>query len=339
MIRPDTSQTVRHHVHVCYVPGDVQRECAAIKQQLNDKAFFTWSEQTSDPVLLGVARKQIDEADYVIVLVGEQYGQLSSSGVSQLHLDFIYAMNQSKPMLVCNLIVADTGGSNFDERKMQEFKQQAIRCGKPLLNYTNSAELHAKLLTGYLALVAKFPSAGWSKKTLKTLPTLTAQLGDRTQEIRAISLPLGGDRPQKDMGHYQVSLQDSLEVIYSVHAYQGGNLRELRVKKKLVWGDVLVWVGEESRMPVFEGAFERILNEQLQLNSLTDVKLKLPEAHATAKIRIESTDLERVRNQFLHNDWLGHTHQMSDSHKKFMLTPYGARQMAQWKNIKARLTS
>ena len=89
-------------------------------------------------------------------------------------------------------------------------------------------------------------------------------------------------------------------------------------------------------MPVLEEAFAKILNDHLQQTSLVDVQRKLPEVHATAKVRVEAEDLNRLRYQFLFNDWLKHTHQATDEHKKFMLTPYGARQMAQWKSIKTR---
>jgi len=325
---------VRHHVHVCYVPGDVEHECAAIRQHLSDRAFLTWSQSSTDPVQLALTKKNIDHSDYVLILVGEHYGSLSSSGASFLHLDFIYAMNQSKPMLVCNLVVPESKPIDYDRRKLLEFKQQVVRCGKPLINYGNAAELHAKILTSYSALLSRYPCAGWIRQP--TEESKKPPLSDRTQEIRAISRSESSVPVEAMEDQYQVSLQDDVEIIYAVHAYQGGNLKDLRVKKRLVWGDILTWVGEETRMPVLEEAFAKIINDHLQQTSLVDVQRKLPEVHATAKVRVEAEDLSRLRNQFLFNDWLKHTHQATDEHKKFMLTPYGARQMAQWKSIKAR---
>ncbi|MFX6717062.1 DUF4062 domain-containing protein, partial [Acinetobacter baumannii] len=43
---------------------------------------------------------QIDECDYVILLLGSQYGEQSISGVSYLSLEYEYALSQAKPIIV-----------------------------------------------------------------------------------------------------------------------------------------------------------------------------------------------------------------------------------------------
>ena len=56
--------------------------------------------RTTNTLTTTLARRQIDECDYVILLLGSQYGEQSIAGVSYLSLEYEYALSQAKPVIV-----------------------------------------------------------------------------------------------------------------------------------------------------------------------------------------------------------------------------------------------
>ncbi|MBD0076841.1 hypothetical protein IAF28_19930, partial [Acinetobacter baumannii] len=49
------------------------------QQVLNHVGFFAWGLEYRNPLTTTLARRQIDESDYVVLLLGSQYGEQSIS--------------------------------------------------------------------------------------------------------------------------------------------------------------------------------------------------------------------------------------------------------------------
>ncbi len=61
---------------------------------------FSWGLEQRTPLSTSIARRQIDDCDYVVILLGSQYGEQSVSGVGYMHLEYIYAITKQKPLIV-----------------------------------------------------------------------------------------------------------------------------------------------------------------------------------------------------------------------------------------------
>lgn len=90
----------RYQIFISTSGRDMQPERTVLSQTLVGMGFFAWGLEHRTPLTTTLARRQIDECDYVILLLGSQYGEQSISGVSYLSLEYEYALSQAKPIIV-----------------------------------------------------------------------------------------------------------------------------------------------------------------------------------------------------------------------------------------------
>jgi hypothetical protein len=62
--------------------------------------FFSWGLEQRTPLSTSIARRQIDDCDYVVILLGSQYGEQSVSGAGYMHLEYEYALSRSRNLLL-----------------------------------------------------------------------------------------------------------------------------------------------------------------------------------------------------------------------------------------------
>jgi len=91
---------------------------------------------------------------------------------------------------------------------------------------------------------------------------------------------------------------------YRVHAYQDGNFRELRPRRKMTWNEIMLAVGPGFRPAAPEDAFARLLNDYLNISALKDVHEVMPRAHATARCQINVRALHAIKMQLKNNHWI-----------------------------------
>ena len=90
----------RYQVFITTSGKEMQPERMVVSQTLIGMGFFSWGLEQRTPLSTAFARRQIDDCDYVLLLLGSQYGEQSVSGVSYLHLEYIYAVTKQKPIIV-----------------------------------------------------------------------------------------------------------------------------------------------------------------------------------------------------------------------------------------------
>lgn len=309
-------------------------------QRFAGRCFFTWSLEDTSAVTASYARQQIDACDYVFFLIGGRYGNLSASGVSYLHLDFIYANTKKKPMMVMlhanpelDHESSEQGKANFNRRKLEDFRNQILRDSNKLHRFGSNIEFANKSLEAYEQLCVDYPASGWlpakaSDQNVLGAPS-NADSGDKTENETDYE-HLAVNRPK-------VNLNDSCTFSYRVHTFEGGNFTEMMLKRTMAWGDVLSTVAGNLKMPASEEVFTKSLHDYLDKTALKDAKKVKPDAHATARSQIVSKDLSEIKIQFFVNDWIKTTQKPGSKKMQLMLTPQGARQAAQWQSVMARM--
>lgn len=310
-------------------------------QKFADECFFTWNLIESNASSSNYSRHQIDICDYVIFLIGGVYGSLSASGVSYLHLEYIYTTTKHKPMIVLmhekptltdSDLGQDKGNVNYHERKLKDFREHVKRdCGN-LHMFNSNVDFINKVKPAFARLTTEFERSGWIKgsksKASKSAADSPLQRNviDTTGELELLGIA-------------KVGLNDILSLSYKVQAFQGGNFRELIMTRDMAWGDVLDIVADDLRMPVAEDVFARLLNDYLDKHGINDVRVVMPNAHAVARSSIFARDIQRIRLQFAANEWLQTTELGTTGKKQLMLTPQGARQVTQWRGVMVRMRS
>ncbi len=113
----------RYQVFITTSGKEMQPERMVVSQTLIGMGFFSWGLEQRTPLSTAFARRQIDDCDYVLLLLGSQYGEQSVSGVSYLHLEYIYAVTKQKPIIVFM-------HENPDSREPHLKEESAILKGK-----------------------------------------------------------------------------------------------------------------------------------------------------------------------------------------------------------------
>lgn len=299
----------RYHVFICTSGADMQAERVVLSQALVSQGFFSWGLEQRTPLTTAFARRQIDDCDYFVLLLGGCYGELSASGVSYMHLEYIYAVTKRKPILVIMHEAPEGRPIELQEKtsearlKFQEFRQQLQREREVIVTYRNMRDLEVAVRRGMPLMTERYPAPGWirpqdTQKLLDEIDSLRqklAQSGNQTNNTTSteptLNLP-------------QVALEETFVFDYKVHAYQDGNFKELRPQRKMTWREILAVLGPGFSPAAPEENFSRVMNEYLNQTGLSDVRDVMPRAHAIARSQINVRALHSIKMQLKHNNWI-----------------------------------
>lgn len=298
----------RYHVFICSSGTDMQAERVVLSQALVSQGFFSWGLEQRTPLTTAFARRQIDDCDYFILLLGSCYGDLSASGVSYMHLEYIYAVTKQKPIIILMHEDPDGRPTELQEKtaegrsKFKDFRQQLQRERDVVASYRNARDLEMAVRHVMPQMVERTPAHGWIR------PQNTQQLQDEIDQLRQkvaqLEMQTGVVKSDPFLQIPRVHRNDAFTFDYKMHAYQDGNFKELRPQRVMKWGDILAVLGPGFSPPAPEENFSRIMNEYLNQTSLADAREILPRAHATARSQVNIRALHTIKLQLKQNDWI-----------------------------------
>ena len=109
-------------------------------------------------------KRTIDNSDYYLVIIGNRYGSLTSSGISYTEKEYNYAIESGKPVMT--FIKRIDGSSKSDEDLERQYRLEQFRekvKGKISDFFTNKDELGAKVATAISGMIKRRPGIGWIK--------------------------------------------------------------------------------------------------------------------------------------------------------------------------------
>lgn len=187
----------RYHVFICTSGVDMQAERVVLSQALVSQGFFSWGLEHRTPLTTAFARRQIDDCDYFVMLIGGCYGELSASGVSYMHLEYIYAVTKQKPILLLMHEAPESRPAELQERttegnlKFKDFRQQLQRERDVIASYRNLRDLEMAVRHAMPQMIDRYPAQGWIR------PQNTQQLQDEIDQLRQkiaqLELQAGGN--------------------------------------------------------------------------------------------------------------------------------------------------
>lgn len=336
----------RYHVFISTTGADMQPERSVLAQTLASLGFFSWGLETRTPLTTAFARRQIDDCDYFVLLLGSRYGDLSASGVSYVHLEYIYAITKQKPILVIMHESPDSRSPEVQEptkegqRKFEDFRRQLQRERDMVVTFREPRELEVILRHAMPQLTQRYPSLGWVRPNDAPMQALQLENEKLKQKNAQLMASGRGRSAARSASSLEDEVGDStaldvpvvrgdelMSFDYRVHAYQDGNFRELRPRRQMTWNELLVAIGPGFRPPAPEENFARLLNEYLNISALRDVQETMPRAHATARCQINVRALHAIKVQFKNNQWIAPVGRDSRHHILWGLSPLGEKRL------------
>lgn len=298
----------RYQVFITTSGSEMQPERIVLSQTLVGMGFFSWGLEQRTPLSTAFARRQIDDCDYVVVLLGSQYGEQSVSGVGYMQLEYIYAVTKQKPVIV--FMHADPAARDPSlhditpqlREKFQEFRKLLQTDVDQVFSYRSLRDLEMAVRLNMPQMLERYPVTGWVR------PQNSQSLHDEIDRLKSKNTQL-----ETEVGHRQVdpflslpkvSMHEIFSFEYRLHAYQDGNFKELKIQKQLTWAQLLSVLGSTFVNPTPEEFFSKRMNEYLNEVGLDDARVQMSRAHAVARAQMNIRALHSLKMQMRQNDWI-----------------------------------
>ncbi|WP_410473162.1 DUF4062 domain-containing protein [Faucicola mancuniensis] len=286
----------RFHVHVCIVRNEHPEFENALQLALSDEYFLTWDLIAHPSQFMDYSKQQIDRCDYLLFVLGTGYGHLSPSGVSNLHLSYIYANTKRKPMLA--LIKSQNATSDYSRQRLD----LASMIQKDLLDnaifYERTQEAVSECQRALNALIGSKPTAGWVRANKPDTSLRTTGVS-KPQVIT----PVATAKPKVVEPKIILKAEDVVLVNYSAHAYQDGNLQDVMAAHTFTWGEVLELL-KILPQPFSSEMMLKQLNDSLKNLALIEASKILPNVHAVSRCQINAVDFQWLKQQLVDSGWL-----------------------------------
>ena len=175
----------RYQVFISTSGKDMQPERMVLSQTLVGMGFFSWGLEQRTPLSTAFSRRQIDDCDYFLLLLGSQYGEQSVSGVGYMQLEYIYAVTKQKPIIVFMHEDPESRSEDLhDEKpelreKFREFRKQLQQEVDQVICYRTLRDLELAVRFNMSQMLERYPTTGWVR------PQNTQALHDEIERLKS----------------------------------------------------------------------------------------------------------------------------------------------------------
>ncbi|MFB2539307.1 MULTISPECIES: DUF4062 domain-containing protein [unclassified Acinetobacter] len=305
---------------------DLRSERLKLENTLIQSGILPWEfKERRTSLNTALARRQIDDCDYIIFLLGGKYGDLSASGISYMQLDFLYALNKQKTII--SFVDAYPEKRDPAERennpelikKFQTFRDQLKNESHYVHLFTSQLDLANQSRPLITKALKGSPATGWVRaqpndvlhNEIQRLRQKIAQLEQQNhsrERTASTSTP-----PADKVDNQNTPKGERFTVSYRTQAFQDGNLQDLQLQRHMTWLQILQVLAPHFKEATSEINFQRVLNHFLESTALNDAQRTLPRAHAVSRTQIDSRALQQIKLQMKWNNWIVPQHDMDSS--------------------------
>lgn len=285
----------RYHLHVCIVRNEQPEFENTLQLALSDKYFLTWDLIASPSQFMDYTKQQMDSCDCVLFVLGASYGTLSPSGVSFLHLSYVYASTKKKPMIA--LIRAQNSMTEYSRQRIDLAGMISKDLPKTSFTFERTHDAIIDCQRALKEMTVNNLFTGWLKQDKSD--TITQTLVTEKKPLSALAIK----KESADVAKINLQIGDILVLNYSAHGYQDGNLHDITATHTFTWGEVLELL-KQLPQPFSSESMLKQLNDSLKTMALFEAKKVLPKVHAVARCQISAKDFHWIRTQLIENHWI-----------------------------------
>lgn len=312
----------RYQVFLITSGDDTRAERMVLSQSLMAIGCFSWGLEQRTPLSTTLARRQIDECDYVVVLLGGKYGEQSISGESYMHLEIKYATSRQKPMLVFMHDKPEQLDSKLVENRI-ELRQRFYQLREELkqcthFTYHSARDIDMLVRIQMPKFIEKNPQVGWIQATqistliekINSLENRSSQQGKQTllkpvidskgTKLKKIVESKGGNFENLP----RVALYNEVDIDYTIQAYQGGNFRNIDLIRTFTWLQLIDLFAPYFLKANTEDIFNKVMNDYLNQTSLAEVRQINDKVHAVDRAQANAKTLNMIKQQMHHHEWI-----------------------------------
>ena len=298
----------RYQVFITTSGKEMQPERMVVSQTLIGMGFFSWGLEQRTPVTTAFARRQIDDCDYVLLLLGSQYGEQSVSGISYMHLEYIYAVTKQKPIIVFMHEQPESREEHLREheadlqQRFQNFREQIIKEVDQVVCFKSARELELALRSHMPQMLERYPVLGWVR------PQSIQAKQDEIDRLRAQLAQAKMEQAKSEVDPFlslpRIEWDDQFSFDYRMHAYVDSHFKEIICIRSMRWHEIYAVLESQFSQATPEDFYSKVLNQYLTDTGLVDAQLQLPKAHMVSRAQINVRALHTIKQQMRNNEWI-----------------------------------
>ena len=135
-------------------------------------------------------KRQIEESDYYILVIGGRYGSLAPDGLSYTEKEYRYARELKMPVLAfvhADRSVIPAGKTELDAEPREKLEQfiKTVRTGPLVQSYTTAHELSAQVIVSMVELRERRPAIGYIRANESVEAKKYADLLEENARLKA----------------------------------------------------------------------------------------------------------------------------------------------------------
>lgn len=296
----------RYHIHVICADNDQLLVLDRLAIFFQTRAFLTYdvSSKLAKASLYG--RQCIDSCDYALMLIGDSYGTVQKTGVSQMHLSYLNAKAKTKPLII---LIKNHRQDASISRQLQEFIKLVVRQDNQLYYYDTEEDIDQLIVQAYYNTLSHHKVVGgWARGSEELIEfskqTVSERFSDLLSNSKAIKKDESFDNDvMTDSVSKPIALQESFNIYYSAQAYEGGNLTDVTRSMILTWQEVLTVL---IKIPTTFSSYglQNFINRLIATKAEQDIKQDMPNVHAVSRCQISQDDFNKLQRQLVSANWI-----------------------------------
>lgn len=305
----------RYHIHVIRADKDQLLALDRLAIFFQARAFLTYDVSSELPKASLYGRQCIDSCDYALMLVGDSYGTVQKTGVSQMHLSYLNAKAKTKPLII--LIKKHQPDANIS-RQLQEFIKLVVRQDNQLYYYDTEEDIDQLIVQAYYNTLSNHKvDGGWARGTEELIEFSKQTVSERFSDLLSPNKAIKKDESIEADAEADVAvefvtdssairpiaLQESFDVYYSAQAYEGGNLTDVARIMTLTWQEILVVL---MNIPTTFSSYglQNFINRLIAAKAEQEIKQDMPNVHAVSRCQISQDDFNKIQRQLVGANWI-----------------------------------
>jgi hypothetical protein len=278
------TQNMRFLVYVASNQKGLDSERYEVTRQLARMGLlccgFPCRDDTS-PYDWELARSQIEDADLFIMILGDDYGSMTPTGISYLHREWVYAQSLSKPLLSFVKNFSPTQQHTEEQRRLAGF--HAVISKSTFRFWHLRDELISHVKTAVSQTLTDKAGSWFKEDAVKDLPTTIEKIPN-INKVNNKSLML--------------RTRQLMRIKFSAKVYEGGNNTLEEISFDLSWDTVFRSVSDVLKIPCSESRLQGVMDKLAETEVKQRFLLLNPLAHAVDDIRINREQFKNLIKQW-----------------------------------------
>lgn len=242
----------------------------------------------------------LNDADYVVLLIGDEYGALTDRGVGYLHATYAAAQAARKPIL--SLIFNGTitrKTDSFDRKRLQGLIEQ-LKTGM-VYYWHDEDSLRDSAEIGLEYIFERYPAVGWVKADVQqSAPDLNRDDQNLIQKLKTQVQQLKNkvQSDPKDSASDDIDFskdQHDWKVRYHCNAFREGKLKQLEGELSFPLREVFDWLSPTMMSPVTESRLRVVISGRIQSAVLANARTYWAGSHAVSDIKIQQASFDDLK--------------------------------------------